>query len=55
MTIYFKDGYVISDQDIKEIEQDPMAEDACIRCGEFSNWSESDLCNNCIQLYEYED
>lgn len=55
MAIYFINGDVITDKQLEEIQADSMAENACIKCGSFSNWSESDLCPVCTELYDYED
>lgn len=55
MAIYFKNGDVITDDDLVEIHSDPMAENACIKCGSFSNWGESHICSDCAKLYDYED
>jgi hypothetical protein len=55
MAMYFTDNYLITDNELDVIKFDPCAEDRCIRCGEFSNWSEKDLCDDCILLFDYQD
>lgn len=51
MKIYFVDGDMV---EFDEDTNDPMSEDHCVKCGEFSNWAESMLCNHCTPLFDYE-
>jgi hypothetical protein len=46
---HFNDGEIVS---ISEnlYEAHDFEEDCCIRCGTFSNWAESCICNECDEM-----